>query len=54
MEAATTNERPTLLNPIDRISEILFGLIMAVTIVGSMSIATAGQAEVRLCLVGQC
>ena len=36
-----------LLDPLDRISEIVFGLIMAVTIVGSMSIATAGQNEVR-------
>src|SRR4030095_8280226 len=40
-------ERERLLNPVDRISEILFGLIMAVTIVGSMSIATAGKDEVR-------
>jgi VIT1/CCC1 family predicted Fe2+/Mn2+ transporter len=40
-------ERERLLDPVDRISEILFGLIMAVTIVGSLSIATAGQAEVR-------
>jgi VIT1/CCC1 family predicted Fe2+/Mn2+ transporter len=36
-----------LLDPVDRISEIMFGLIMAVTIVGSLSIATAGKAEVR-------
>src|SRR5215470_2690307 len=36
-----------LLDPVDRISEILFGLIMAVTIVGSLSIATAGTEEVR-------
>ena len=36
-----------ILDPIDRISEVLFGLIMAVTIVGSLSIATAGQHEVR-------
>ena len=36
-----------LLDPIDRISEILFGLFMAVTIVGSLSIATAGTNEVR-------
>ncbi len=41
-----------LLEPIDRISEILFGLIMAVTIVGSMSVATAGSGEVRTALVG--
>src|SRR5215470_18560360 len=40
-------ERIILLDPVDRISEILFGLIMAVTIVGSLSVATAGQAEVR-------
>ncbi len=36
-----------LLDPVDRISEILFGLIMAVTIVGSLSVATAGHNEVR-------
>jgi VIT1/CCC1 family predicted Fe2+/Mn2+ transporter len=40
-------ERERLLDPVDRISEILFGLIMAVTIVGSLSIATAGRDEVR-------
>lgn len=40
-------ERERLLDPIDRISEILFGLIMAVTIIGSLSIATAGHAQVR-------
>ncbi|CAE6762705.1 hypothetical protein [Paraburkholderia domus] len=40
-------EYERLLDPIDRISEILFGLIMAVTIIGSLSIATAGQTQVR-------
>ena len=40
-------KRKALLDPVDRISEILFGLIMAVTIVGSLSVATAGNAEVR-------
>jgi len=39
-----------LLQPVDRISEILFGLIMAVTIVGSLSIANAGRNEVRTVL----
>jgi VIT1/CCC1 family predicted Fe2+/Mn2+ transporter len=43
-------ERGRLLDPVDRVSEILFGLIMAVTIVGSLAIATAGQAEVRTVL----
>jgi len=51
MDTATGNERAGLLDPIDRISEILFGLIMAVTIVGSMSIATAHQAEVRTVMI---
>ena len=44
------DERERLLDPVDRISEILFGLIMAVTIVGSLSIATAGKEEVRTVL----
>jgi len=52
MEQAPGDERERLLNPVDRISEILFGLIMAVTIVGSLSIATAGHAEVRTVLLG--
>jgi VIT1/CCC1 family predicted Fe2+/Mn2+ transporter len=47
MENNAVKERERLLDPVDRISEILFGLIMAVTIVGSLSIATAGRSEVR-------
>jgi VIT1/CCC1 family predicted Fe2+/Mn2+ transporter len=43
--------RERLLDPIDRISEILFGLIMAVTIVGSLSIATAGKNEMRTVMI---
>jgi VIT1/CCC1 family predicted Fe2+/Mn2+ transporter len=34
-------KRVPLLDPIDRVSEILFGLIMAVTIVGSVAIGSA-------------
>jgi VIT1/CCC1 family predicted Fe2+/Mn2+ transporter len=51
-EDGSTLEPKRLLDPIDRISEILFGLLMAVTIVGSLSIATAGKDEVRTVLVG--
>jgi VIT1/CCC1 family predicted Fe2+/Mn2+ transporter len=47
LEVTRREERERLLDPVDRISEILFGLIMAVTIVGALSIATAGKAEVR-------
>ena len=37
--------------PIQRISEVLFGLIMAVTIIGSLSIVSADRSEVRTVLV---
>lgn len=47
MEANGGEERVRLLDPVDRVSEILFGLIMAVTILGSLSIATAGKEEMR-------
>jgi len=39
--------REGLLNPVERSAEVLFGLIMAVTILGSLSIAKAGSNEVR-------
>lgn len=35
-----------LLDPEERFSEILFGLIMVISITGSLSVATAGRAEV--------
>ena len=41
-----------LLDPIDRTSEILFGLIMVLTFTGSLSVAEAGREEVRTMLVG--
>jgi hypothetical protein len=47
MDSALGEERKRLLDPVDRISEVLFGLIMAVTIIGSLSVASAGAAEVR-------
>lgn len=41
-----------LLDPIDRMSEVLFGLIMALTFTGSLSVAESGRAEVRAMLIG--
>jgi hypothetical protein len=35
------------LDPIDRISEVLFGLIMVLTFTGSISIGSDGRAEIR-------
>jgi hypothetical protein len=40
------------LEPIDRISEILFGLIMVLTFTGSLSVAEAGREDTRTMLVG--
>jgi VIT1/CCC1 family predicted Fe2+/Mn2+ transporter len=40
-----------LLDPIDRVSEVMFGLLMAVSIVGALSVATAGRQEVRTALI---
>jgi len=41
-----------VLESIDRISEVLFGLIMVLTFTGSLSAAESGRAEVRTMLVG--
>ncbi|MBS0344084.1 MAG: VIT1/CCC1 transporter family protein [Proteobacteria bacterium] len=40
-----------VLDPIDRISEILFGLFMVLSFTGTLSVATAGEKEVREMLV---
>jgi VIT1/CCC1 family predicted Fe2+/Mn2+ transporter len=40
------------LGPIDRVSELLFGLIMVLTFTGSLSIAEAGREDIRAMLVG--
>jgi len=41
-----------LLNPLDRVAEILFGLIMALSFTCSIGIANRGPAEIRQLLVG--
>jgi VIT1/CCC1 family predicted Fe2+/Mn2+ transporter len=37
----------TALDPPDRISEVLFGLIMVLTFIGTISVSTAGEQDVR-------
>jgi hypothetical protein len=39
--------RQRVLDPVDRVSELLFGLFMALTFVGAISVAEAGHAELR-------
>src|SRR5512139_3144319 len=41
-----------VLEPNERISEVLFGLIMVLTFTGSLSVAEANRAEVRTMLIG--
>jgi len=42
-----SNARERVLDPVDRVSELLFGLFMALTFVGALSVAEAGRAEIR-------
>jgi len=44
-------EREPLLSPVDRVSEFLFGLFMALTFVGVVSMATAGRDEIEAMLI---
>jgi VIT1/CCC1 family predicted Fe2+/Mn2+ transporter len=47
-----TSSSQRVLEPIERISEVLFGLIMVLTFTCSFSVAEAGRAEVRTMLLG--
>jgi VIT1/CCC1 family predicted Fe2+/Mn2+ transporter len=52
--ADSSNEETSkrVLEPIERISEVLFGLIMVLTFTGSLSVAEAGREDVRTMLIG--
>ena len=39
------------LDPVYRSSEVIFGLLMAMSFIGSISVATDGQEEVRTLLI---
>jgi hypothetical protein len=43
--------RALVLNPVDRISEMLFGLLMALSFVGAISVAETGEAEIQALFV---
>jgi hypothetical protein len=47
-----TESPKRLLEPTERISEALFGLIMVLTFTGSLSVADAGRDDVRTMLIG--
>ena len=41
-----------VLDPLDRVTEILFGLIMVLTFTGSLSVAEVGREDIRTMLIG--
>jgi VIT family len=52
MADETMKPSKRVLDPIDRVSEVLFGLIMVLTFTGSLSVAEAGRDDVRTMLIG--
>ena len=45
-------KRRRVLEPTERFSEILFGLIMVLTFTGSLSVATSGREDVKAMIIG--
>ena len=39
--------RDSVLSPVDRVSEMLFGLFMALTFIGAVSVAESGRSQIR-------
>lgn len=50
--ATTPSPGKRVLDPMERLSEVLFGLIMVLTFTGSLGAATAGREEIRTMLIG--
>ncbi len=50
-QTALADASPTALDPVYRASEVIFGLLMAMSFIGSISVATDGREEVRTLLV---
>lgn len=51
MQNADRETKASVLDPIDRVSEVIFGLLMAMSFVGSLSVASAGREELRTLLI---
>jgi VIT family len=52
MSIEPTQSSKRVLEPIDRVSEVLFGLIMVLAITGSLSVAEVGREDIRAMLIG--
>lgn len=46
-DSTMQDTRHPILDPVDRVSELLFGLFMALTFVGAVSVAESGRAELH-------
>jgi hypothetical protein len=46
-DPAARDARERVLDPVERVSELLFGLFMALTFVGAISVAESGRAQIR-------
>lgn len=51
ISTALGDASPTALDPVYRASEVIFGLLMAMSFIGSISVATDGREEVRTLLI---
>ena len=51
MTAVAIEPSTRVLDPIDRVSEVLFGLIMVLTFTGSLSVAETGRDDIRSMLI---
>src|SRR3954465_5926730 len=45
--APAEHGRAAILHPVDRIMELLFGLLMALSFTGALSVAQSGRTEIR-------
>jgi VIT1/CCC1 family predicted Fe2+/Mn2+ transporter len=52
MSNAPAQSPKRVLDPVARVSEVLFGLIMVLTFTGSLSVAEAGRDDIRAMLIG--
>ena len=52
MSAEAVKSTKNVLDPIDRVSEVLFGLIMVLAFTGSLSVAESTRDDVRAMLIG--
>ena len=47
MSKTENEKRERVLDPVHRVSEVIFGLLMALSFTGALSVATAGREEIR-------